>query len=191
MCRPVNIWSKNTTQNRFLRESFMSTQWTFGYLKSLEFLDSLSNYQHFNKDLTPRSQTANYLELKVSQSCWSKVWKTKTKKNSRIWSSHSDDYEHFCLLGYNAVLAIWFTLLSCLAFFSTLKMEATCSSATPIDFQRTTWHCIPEYGTLQQSVVARKICHSKITMGCQQSTISNEHCNDLHYNNDLEDQMNC
>jgi hypothetical protein len=29
-----------------------------------------------------------------------------------------------------------------------MKMEATCSSETSVDFQRTTWRYIPEDGTL-------------------------------------------
>jgi hypothetical protein len=37
-----------------------------------------------------------------------------------------------------------FMLVSCLAYSSTLKMEATCSSETSVDFQRTTVRCIPE-----------------------------------------------
>jgi hypothetical protein len=37
-----------------------------------------------------------------------------------------------------------FTLVSCLAYFSTLKLEATCSSETSVDFQRTKGRYIPE-----------------------------------------------
>jgi hypothetical protein len=37
-----------------------------------------------------------------------------------------------------------FTLVSCLAYSSTLKREATCSSGTLIEFQRTTRRHIPE-----------------------------------------------
>jgi hypothetical protein len=37
-----------------------------------------------------------------------------------------------------------FTLVSCLAYALTLKMEATRSSETPVDFQLITCHCIPE-----------------------------------------------
>jgi hypothetical protein len=40
------------------------------------------------------------------------------------------------------------TLVSCLAYSSTLKMEAICSSETSVDFQRTTWRYIPEDRTL-------------------------------------------
>jgi hypothetical protein len=42
-----------------------------------------------------------------------------------------------------------FTLVSCLAYSWTLKTEATCSSETLVDFQRTTRRCIPEDRTLQ------------------------------------------
>jgi hypothetical protein len=41
-----------------------------------------------------------------------------------------------------------FTLVSCSAYSSTLKMEAICSSETSVDFQRTTQRYIPEDGTL-------------------------------------------
>jgi hypothetical protein len=34
------------------------------------------------------------------------------------------------------------------ASFSTLKMEAICSSETSVDTERTTWRYIPEDGTL-------------------------------------------
>jgi hypothetical protein len=37
-----------------------------------------------------------------------------------------------------------FTLVSCSAYSSTLKMEAICSSETSVDFQRTTRRYIPE-----------------------------------------------
>jgi hypothetical protein len=42
-----------------------------------------------------------------------------------------------------------FKLISCLANSSTLKTEATCFSGPSVDFQRTTWHCIPEDGAQQ------------------------------------------
>jgi hypothetical protein len=43
------------------------------------------------------------------------------------------------------------SMCSCLTYSSTVKMEATRSSETSGDFQRTTWRytCIPDYGTLQ------------------------------------------
>jgi hypothetical protein len=40
-------------------------------------------------------------------------------------------------------------LVSFLAYSSTLKMEATRSSETLVDFQRSTWRYIPEDITLQ------------------------------------------
>jgi hypothetical protein len=39
-------------------------------------------------------------------------------------------------------------LVSCLGYFLTLKIEATCSYETSVDFQRTTRRYIPEDGTL-------------------------------------------
>jgi hypothetical protein len=41
-----------------------------------------------------------------------------------------------------------FMLVPCSAYFSTLKMEAICSSETSVEFQRTTGRYIPENGTL-------------------------------------------
>jgi hypothetical protein len=40
------------------------------------------------------------------------------------------------------------TLVSCLAYSSTLKMEAKCSSEVSVDFRRTTRRYTPEDGTL-------------------------------------------
>jgi hypothetical protein len=87
----------------------------------------------------------------------------------RIWSSHSGCYEEFwditpcsplkvkriCCLYLQgrmnqAELIKWFIVVSFLAYYSTLKVEATCSSETSFDFQRTTWHYIPEDTTLQK-----------------------------------------
>jgi hypothetical protein len=41
-----------------------------------------------------------------------------------------------------------FTLVSCVAYSSTLKMKATCFPETSVDFQRTTRRYIPEDRTL-------------------------------------------
>jgi hypothetical protein len=41
-----------------------------------------------------------------------------------------------------------FMLVSCLAYFSTLNMEASCSSETSVDFQLTKRRYIPENRTL-------------------------------------------
>jgi hypothetical protein len=44
----------------------------------------------------------------------------------------------------NTKLGICFTLVSCLIYYSTLKMEATYSAETSADFQRTTLRYNPE-----------------------------------------------
>jgi hypothetical protein len=44
-----------------------------------------------------------------------------------------------------------FTLVSCLAYSSTLKMEVTCFSETSVDFQRTTRRYMPGDTTLQMA----------------------------------------
>jgi hypothetical protein len=46
-------------------------------------------------------------------------------------------------------LSYAFTLVSCWAYSSAIKIEVTCSSETSADFQRTTWRYIPEDRTLQ------------------------------------------
>jgi hypothetical protein len=76
-----------------------------------------------------------------------------------IWGSHNCGYEDFCLLGYNAVHFVESKLtfqknmsppssgsknkprkqmtskmVSCFAYASTLKMDATCSSVTQLSF---------------------------------------------------------
>jgi hypothetical protein len=60
-----------------------------------------------------------------------------TSSEYRTWGSHRGSYEEFYLLGYNAVQSLQpvSTLVSCLAYSSTLKIEATCSSETSVDFQ--------------------------------------------------------
>jgi hypothetical protein len=45
-----------------------------------------------------------------------------------------------------------FTLVSCLAYFSTLKMKATCASETSVNFQRTTWRSILKDKAIQVSL---------------------------------------
>jgi hypothetical protein len=45
--------------------------------------------------------------------------------------------------------ATYFMFVSCLAYYSTLKMEVTCSSKTLVDFQWTTQEYIPEDWILQ------------------------------------------
>jgi hypothetical protein len=49
------------------------------------------------------------------------------------------------------LLATCFTLVSCFSCFSTLKMEARCSSENSLDFQRTICRYIPEDVTLLNS----------------------------------------
>jgi hypothetical protein len=45
-------------------------------------------------------------------------------------------------------------LVSCLAYSSTLKVDATSSSETSVNFQRTTRRYIPEERTLQFQIIA-------------------------------------
>jgi hypothetical protein len=50
--------------------------------------------------------------------------------------------------GFFALLATCFTLVSYLAYTSTLRMEVTCSSKTLVDFEGITWSYSPEDRTL-------------------------------------------
>jgi hypothetical protein len=64
-----------------------------------------------------------------------------------------------------------FTLVSCSAYSSTLKMETICSSETPVDFQRTTRRYIPEDGTQHINVagfmrLSRGDCEEYSRLGC-------------------------
>jgi hypothetical protein len=52
----------------------------------------------------------------------------------------------------------------CSAYSSTLKMEAICFSETSVDFQRTTWHYIPEDSTLDQRIICFYGTQTFITM---------------------------
>jgi hypothetical protein len=52
-------------------------------------------------------------------------------------------------------------LVSCSAYYSTLKMEATCSSETSADFQRTTWRYIQEYNIWHSTAWIRNAATSK------------------------------
>jgi hypothetical protein len=76
-----------------------------------------------------------------------------------VTDAHSLMCEEFHLLRYNSVrsvesqltfhrnvslLVTYVTLVSCLAYSSTLKMEATCSTETFVDFQQTTQRYIPK-----------------------------------------------
>jgi hypothetical protein len=54
------------------------------------------------------------------------------------------DSKKFSLLGYDALLAACFTLDYCLAYYPNLKMEATRSFKTSLDFHRTARRYIPE-----------------------------------------------
>jgi hypothetical protein len=49
---------------------------------------------------------------------------------------------------FKTLFGTFFRLVSCFAYSSTLKIEASCPSETAIDFQRTTCRYIPEYITL-------------------------------------------
>jgi hypothetical protein len=47
-------------------------------------------------------------------------------------------------------------MISCLAYSSTVKMEATCSSQTSADIQRTTPRYIPEDRTIEDELFVKR-----------------------------------
>jgi hypothetical protein len=65
-----------------------------------------------------------------------------------------------------------FTLVSCSAYSSTLKMEAIWSSETSVDFQRTTQRYIPEHSTLHN-----RRCENLKSYGSYGCFISDGPCN--------------
>jgi hypothetical protein len=79
---------------------------------------------------------------------WTNIYETWYVYQS-IWAHHNG-------LLHKSVSAVCvalclppaFTLVSCSAYFSTLKMAAICSSETWVDSQRTIQRYIPEDGTL-------------------------------------------
>jgi hypothetical protein len=56
-----------------------------------------------------------------------------------------------------ALLAVCILLVACLAYFSTLKMDAVYSSEMSVNFYQTTWHHIPEDSTLLKYAVTLEI----------------------------------
>jgi hypothetical protein len=88
-----------------------------------------------------------YADTKRASEMWCALWQP-----CRIWCSHNGSYEELYLVGYNSV-EYHPTFRrnvsppssgSCLDYSSTLNLEATCSSETSVDLQRTTRCYIPE-----------------------------------------------
>jgi hypothetical protein len=73
------------------------------------------------------------------------------KVNGSYWISLRSEECYLLRLTSYSPLKVFlpqaFTLVSCLAYSSTMKMEAMCSSET-VDFQRIAWRHIPEDSTL-------------------------------------------
>jgi hypothetical protein len=76
---------------------------------------------------------------------WYQVWARSTdlKRTNKFYSCIHVRNQH-----ETALLVKCLMLISCLAYFLTLKMEATCSPKMSVAFQQTTWHYIPEDRTL-------------------------------------------
>jgi hypothetical protein len=81
------------------------------------------------------------------------------------WCNFGIFYLHVTYVYTPKCIKIWppaFTPVSCLAYSSTLKIEATCSSEASVDFQRTTRRYIPEYKSLHyhrcENLKSYKLC---------------------------------
>jgi REP element-mobilizing transposase RayT len=107
---------------------------------------------------------------KLSQHVGFKVLTAVVMKNSVFWFimpySPLEVDRHFGVSSRHhrqgrRMLAICLTLVSCMDYSSTLKMEATCSSASSVDFQQTKWRYISKCRTPQlcQNFVTRITRH--------------------------------
>jgi hypothetical protein len=126
----------------------------------------------YNIDLT----ICNRLQCRLARilTCWPslhgisknrcfKIGEAELKNTFKIWGSRSGGCEEFYLLGSNAVwsvesraqLATCSMLISCLAYSSILKMAATCSSETSVDFQRTTVLYPKRYNSIKVRLSSR------------------------------------
>jgi hypothetical protein len=109
------------------------------------------------------------------------LWLTKkerTWKFSRIWGSRSGDYEEFYVLGYDAVQSVESQLTfrrnifpsssgleskpSKKTFMKQAESNATCTSETSVDFQRTILRYIPEDRTLHKKNLLTPIPERRI-----------------------------
>jgi hypothetical protein len=74
------------------------------------------------------------------------VWNVHRRVSMRMHTVHQVGHQ----MGseQSTLLAACFMLISCLAYSSTVNMKARCFSKTLVDFQWTTWRCIPEDRTL-------------------------------------------
>jgi hypothetical protein len=74
---------------------------------------------------------------------WNTTLCTPLKVNRRFGQTYRLHFQ-----GQGLCLPPAFTLVSCSAYSSTLKMEAICSCETSVDFQRNTRRYIPKDSTL-------------------------------------------
>jgi hypothetical protein len=68
--------------------------------------------------------------------------------------------------GSRRSVATYFTLVSCLAYSSTLRMEATCSCETSVDFKRTTRRYITEDRTQKDWALQQTSATSSLQFKC-------------------------
>jgi hypothetical protein len=90
-----------------------------------------------------KAETQTHLNIKIIDRIKWYVRQRARKKGILLFGT-----ENKCEADKQVLLAICFPLISCFAYFSTLKIEATCSSETLAGFQRTTRRYVPEDRTL-------------------------------------------
>jgi hypothetical protein len=73
-----------------------------------------------------------------------------TNRILRSCNKNERSFKSFNFWDITLCLPSDFTLVSSLAYYSTLKMEATCFPETSFDLQRSTWRYIPEDRTLHK-----------------------------------------
>jgi hypothetical protein len=102
------------------------------------------------REISHHNLRFNFLLMVVMKSheLWDVMLCSLLKVNRRFGGTchHNIQGQRISQAGNQRLLSA--TMVYCLAFSSTLKMEATCSSETSVDFQRTTRRYIPEDRTL-------------------------------------------
>jgi hypothetical protein len=102
----------------------------------------------FDLPLRPRNKNPKFPIETSLFSKIEKISKVKIRGQNEECQSAFLYQNKYPFQGFSSKLNSCFTLVSCLAYSSSLKMEGTYSSETSVDFQRAARRYIPEDGTL-------------------------------------------
>jgi hypothetical protein len=113
------------------------------------------------------------------------IWNTQIHCVGRVWSfpvlKHVLDLRLSRRCCWRA--AVCYILISCLAYCSSLKVEAMCSSETSVEFNKTTQRYIPENTSLQ-SMLAKCFnlvpCLTYLSTLIMEAIFSSKTSNDFH-----------